>query len=58
VCKGGIALSDVVTKGHPEIDEKLEQYIEQTKEEKIYIDTDDKDSYVEGYHQLYEAIAS
>lgn len=58
VCKGGIALSDVVTKGHPEIDEKLEEYIEQTKSEKIYIDTDDKDSYVEEYHQLYANIAS
>ena len=56
VCKGGIALSDVVTKGHPEVDEQLEAYIDQVQEEKIYFDTDDKDSYVEGYNQLYTSI--
>lgn len=58
VCKGGIALSDVVTKGHPEIHEKLEEYIEQTQSEKIYFDANDKESYVEGYHKLYADIAN
>lgn len=55
--RGGIALSDVVTKGHPEVDASLEEYIASTQEKKIYIDANDKDSYVEGYHQLYEDIA-
>lgn len=55
--KGGIALSDVVTKGHPEVDASIEDYIASTQEEKIYIDANDKESYVEGYHQLYETIA-
>ncbi|WNJ16189.1 glycogen/starch synthase [Pontibacter sp. G13] len=58
VVKGGIALSDVVTKGHPNIDAKLEEYIEQTHSEKIYFDTDDKESYVEGYNRLYAQISS
>jgi starch synthase len=58
VCKGGIALSDVVTKGHPEIHEKLEEYIEQTQSEKIYFDANDKESYVEGYQKLYADIAN
>ena len=58
VVKGGIALSDVVTKGHPTIDAKLEEYIEQTQSKKIYFDTSDKDSYVEGYNQLYSEISN
>ncbi|MEO1586134.1 MAG: glycogen/starch synthase, partial [Bacteroidota bacterium] len=58
VVKGGMALSDVVTKGHPVIDEKLEEYIEQTQSEKIYFDTSDADQYVEGYHQLYANISN
>lgn len=56
VCKSGIALSDVVTKGHPRIHEKLEEYITQTRTEQIYFDTDDKDSYVESYQQLYRTL--
>lgn len=58
VVKGGIALSDVVTKGHPEIDEQLEAYIEQTQNEKIYFDYEDKDQYVEGYQKLYSDISN
>lgn len=58
VCKGGMALSDVVTKGHPEVDASLEAYIEQKQTEKIYFDTTDKDSYVEGYNKLYADIAN
>jgi starch synthase len=58
VVKGGIALSDVVTKGHPEIDEKIEEYIEEIQLKQIYFDTNDKESYVEGYHKLYEDISS
>jgi starch synthase len=57
VCKGGIALSDVTTKGHPQVHEKLEAYIDETQKKNIYIDTTDKDSYVEAYHQLYSDIA-
>ena len=58
VVKGGIALSDVVTKGHPEVDASLEEYIASTQTEKIYIDADDKESYVEGYNKLYANIAT
>jgi starch synthase len=58
VCKGGIALSDVVTKGHPEIDAKLEEYLDQTQEQKIYFDANDKESYVEGYQKLYADISN
>ncbi|MEO0471005.1 MAG: glycogen/starch synthase [Bacteroidota bacterium] len=58
VVKGGMAMSDVVTMGAPTIDAKLEEYIEQTQPEKYYFDSSDKDSYVEGYHQLYSTIAN
>lgn len=58
VMKGGIALSDVVTKGHPEVDESLEAYIDQTQSEKIYFDSSDKESYVEGYDKLYATISA
>ena len=57
VCKGGIALSDVVTKGHPEIDASLQEYIAQ-KQEEIYFDTTDKELYVEGYNKLYTEITA
>ncbi len=57
VVKGGIALSDVVTKGVPNIDAKLEQYLEETQTKKYYFDSSDKESYVEGYNQLYTNIA-
>jgi starch synthase len=53
VVKGGMALSDAVTKGHPTIDAQLEAYLDQTQDEKIYFDASDKDQYVEGYHNLY-----
>ncbi|MEL6195095.1 MAG: glycogen/starch synthase [Bacteroidota bacterium] len=58
VIKGGIALSDVVTKGHPTVDEKIEEYIEEVQSEKIYFDTNDKESFVEGYNKLYTDIVS
>ncbi|MEM6347397.1 MAG: glycogen/starch synthase [Bacteroidota bacterium] len=58
VVKGGMALSDVVTKGVPTIDAKLEEYIEKTQPEKYYFDSSDKESYVEGYNQLYTNIAN
>ncbi|MDX1907467.1 MAG: glycogen/starch synthase [Bacteroidia bacterium] len=56
VVKGGIALSDVVTKGSPIIDETLERYIDEVKSRQIYFDTADKDLYVENYNQLYADI--
>ncbi|MEM6803349.1 MAG: glycogen/starch synthase, partial [Bacteroidota bacterium] len=58
VVKGGIALSDIATKGHPEVDAKLEAYLEETQSEKIYFDSSDKESYVEGYHKLYADISN
>lgn len=58
VVKGGMALSDVVTKGVPTIDAKLEEYIDKTQPEKYYFDSSDKESYVEGYNQLYTNIAN
>ncbi len=58
VVKGGIALSDIATKGHPEVDAKLEEYLEETQSEKIYFDSSDKESYVEGYHKLYADISN
>lgn len=58
VVKGGIALSDVTTVGHPEIDANLEQYIEETQPKKLYFDSSDKDSYVEQYAQLYSTISN
>jgi starch synthase len=58
VVKGGIALSDVVTKGHPQVHASIEEYIASTQSEKIYFDSDDKDSYVEGYQELYTNISN
>ena len=58
VVKGGMALSDVVTKGMPQIDASIEDYITSNQSEPFYFDAEDKDSYIEGYHQLYADISS
>jgi starch synthase len=58
VCKGGIALADVVVKGHAHIDKRLEAFLQKVQPEEIYFDSDDKESYVEKYHQLYANITS
>lgn len=55
ICKGGIELSDVVTKGNEKIDAALEDFIDQNKKQ-IYFDYDDADTYVENYHNLYTTI--
>lgn len=56
LCKGGIQMADVVTKGAPEIASQLEDYIKSNNKETIYYDADDRDTYVESYHQLYTTI--
>ncbi|MEM7038813.1 MAG: glycogen/starch synthase, partial [Bacteroidota bacterium] len=56
VCKGGIELADVATKGSAQIDDTLEAFMESTQDDKFYFDADDSDSYVEGYHNLYTTI--
>lgn len=56
LCKGGISLSDVVTKGAPHIDQKLEDFINSSEKEDLYFDTNEPDSYVENYHNLYTSI--
>lgn len=56
VCKGGIEMADVSTKGSAEIDSTLEAFMESTQKEKIYFDSEDKDSFVEGYQNLYTTI--
>ncbi|MDX2282914.1 MAG: glycogen/starch synthase [Bacteroidia bacterium] len=58
VVRGGIALSDAVTKGHPRVDEKLESYLQQVHSQNLYFDAADKDEYVEGYHRLYAEISN
>ncbi|MEM6261303.1 MAG: glycogen/starch synthase [Bacteroidota bacterium] len=65
VVKGGIALSDAVTKGHPTVDATIEEYIASTshsvyfdKQDNGYIDVNDKDAYVQRYNDLYEKISS
>lgn len=58
VVKGGIALSDIVTKGQEEVDATLEAFISSTHSKNIYFDTNDQESYVEGYNQLYADIAA
>lgn len=57
VVKGGIALADAVTKGEPKIDAKLEEIISgKANKDEVYFDTNDTDSYVENYHNLYTSI--
>jgi starch synthase len=56
VCKGGISLADVATKGASVIDSTLEAFMESTQNEKIFFDVDDSDSFVEGYQNLYTTI--
>jgi starch synthase len=56
VCKGGIFLADVATKGSQVIDSTLEAFMESTHNEKIFFDVDDSDSFVEGYQNLYTTI--
>ncbi len=56
VCKGGIEMADVATKGSAEIDSNLEAFMESTQDEKIYFDSENKDSFVEGYQNLYTTI--
>lgn len=56
VCKGGIELADVATMGSSEIDSSLVEFMESTQDKKIHFDSDDRDSFVEGYHELYNNI--
>jgi starch synthase len=56
VCKQGIELSDVTTKGSFVIDSKLEAFMDSNQNEKIFFDVDDSESYVEGYQKLYTTI--
>lgn len=56
LCKGGMSLADVTTKGAEVIDSDLEAYMDTTQHEKIFFDVDDSDSFVEGYQNLYTTI--
>ena len=56
VCKGGISLADAATKGVPNIDANLEAFMESSDAGKLYFDSNDSDSYVEGYEKLYTTI--
>ncbi len=56
LCKGGISLADVATKGASVIDSVLEAFMERNHQEKIFFDVDDSDSFVEGYQNLYTTI--
>lgn len=58
VVRGGIALSDVVTKGHPQVDQSLEDFLNNVKSQQIYFDASDRDTYVEQYNQLYADISN
>lgn len=58
LCKGGMALSDVVTQGHQLLSEQLEAHVTVSRGEKIYFDTSDEDAYVENYNKLYTTIAN
>lgn len=58
VVKGGVSLSDIVTNGHAEIHATLEDYITSIHSKNIYYDTDDQDSYVESYNDLYAQITA
>ena len=59
LCKGGIAMSDAVTKGHASINETLESHIKAGKsgETDVFIDSEQPD-YAEKYHQLYATISN
>jgi starch synthase len=56
LCRGGISLADVATKGTAVIDSNLEAFMESSQNEKIFFDVDDSDSFVEGYQNLYTTI--
>ncbi len=56
VCKGGIEMADVATKGAAEIDSTLEAFMESAQDEKIYFDSENKDSLAESYQNLYTTI--
>jgi starch synthase len=56
VCKGGIELADVVTRGHAKIDKTLEKFIESSKAKNAYFDAEDIDTYAENYQKLYTTI--
>ena len=55
LCKGGISLSDAVTIGSKEIDKGLEEIIKE-KSDDPYVETEDKDVYVDSYQELYHNI--
>jgi starch synthase len=56
LCRGGISLADIATKGASVIDSNLEAFMESSQKEKIFFDVDDSDSFVEGYQNLYTTI--
>lgn len=58
LCKGGIAMSDLVTKGHASIHETLETHIQATKPNSVYVETDSDDSYAEKYQALYATLTN
>jgi starch synthase len=56
ICKGGIELADVVTKGHAKIDKTLEKFLESSKTKNTFFDSEDIDTYTENYQKLYTTI--
>ncbi|HHG84370.1 MAG TPA: glycogen synthase [Bacteroidetes bacterium] len=56
VCKGGIELADVATKGSAIIDASLEEYMNSKQEDDFYFDSNDSETFVEGYQKLYTTI--
>lgn len=56
ICRGGIALSDVVTKGDPNVDGALEEFVSKNNKQGHYYNTEEVDSFIENYNQLYATL--
>jgi len=52
ISRGGMSLADTIIKGHSHVHPELEAYIRE-RQEPIYVDSDDKEQFVENYLQLY-----
>ncbi len=56
MCKGGIAMSDCITKGHATIQASLESHLQQSRHDGVFIDIANKDTYAEEYNELYATL--
>lgn len=57
IAKGGLSMADAIAVGHPEIDGKLQDFINSVKKvNTLYSESQDSDNFIDKYQELYTTI--